>query len=836
MSAATGHFFSRTHNFRAEWGINASRIACVLVAVLTMGGAGLDRITHPDKFGEFFLYRSITAALAMLLWGLSFSTQLKDYPKLLFLTPMALAAINVQLMIQRLPEGYASSYYAGLNLCILGFAITVTLPLFETALVSFGVVGLWLVGALVGERPIELRPFFGNFFFLNGTAAIAVGSTLIRNRVAEREYESFYAHRHLQDVDETLACRPLDLAAYVKRHGGDFATSARAKGIETQLDIASAPLEVYVDEKKLDKILMNLLSNAYKFTPDGGRITIALAAESQQVRLSVADSGIGIAPDQLKHVFGRFAQADDSAKRAYEGAGIGLALVKDYAELHGGRVTVRSELGAGTRFEVCLPLGRAHLQPDQIVDVEAATVGAPLPDWQLPLKTPAALSSSAERTGATLERLGDALAPGGVAEALAAQNQSALDPPAARPSVRPVLGLEAHARVTHAWAQIGQDARVLVVDDNPEIRSDLRGLLQSHYQVRLAVDGADALAKAREWLPHLVLSDVMMPRMTGDELCAAIKAEEGSLARTPVMLITARADEEAKGQGLALGADDYLFKPFIPEELLLRVRNMLVAHHYERALERAHAELSDDLAVAKLVQRAALPKLDLPAPFVAAALFRPRDEVGGDLYHVQAFDCDGVRMFLADASGHGVQGALQAEAVLKEYEAVSTQTDSPGAVLGEVNRRLHQRYGGRVSFVGSCVDFQPATAGTAVFRYAQAGGLPLALVSPTSWQPLPFTKGMVGGLLRRATYREAEGELGVDMSLLVYSDGLDEQKNVAGITFAAELRWAAQQAASGVGVKAVVHALGHAFDDFRHDVPQQDDLTVLCFRLTAGKG
>ncbi|MGB0679895.1 MAG: ATP-binding protein, partial [Polyangiales bacterium] len=611
----------------------------------------------------------------------------------------------------------------------------------------------------------------------------------------------------LEERREGLKCRPLDLSAYMRSHGNDFATSAQAKEIQTTLNVPDDSIEAYIDIKKLDKIFMNLLSNAYKFTPEGGSITIGLRQIGQAVEISVADTGIGIPEDKLAQVFARFSQVDDSATRRYEGTGIGLALVKDYAELHGGTVAVESTLGKGTCFRVVLPLGRDHLSDEQIVQDgpsgSLATLG-----WAVELR-----QDQADEEEPAVEA-----------------------PKASIAGPKRVLTAQAMSRIQEAEKRVQEQSLILVVDDNPDLRRYLRELLGSEYRVATAVDGLDALEKARQLSPSLILSDVMMPRMSGDELCARLRQEEGALARTPVILITARADHAHKLRGLELGAADYLFKPFVPEELFLRVRNMLVARHFEHALLDAHAELSDDLDAAKLVQRAMLPDLCLPAPFAVGALFRPRDEVGGDIYYVQARQDGGLRLFVADATGHGVQGALQAGAVYREYAELTKSCASPGELLSKLNAQLHALYGGRVSFVGACVDFPPCSAAVSTFSYAQAGGLPLSLCGCDGSQVLPWTKGMVGGVLRRVVYRELEGSLGPDQALFIYSDGLGEQKNDAGETFDMILASAfCDVQTTATTPQQMLDILAQRYDTFRQLQSQQDDVTVLCVMLGASE-
>ncbi len=372
----------------------------------------------------------------------------------------------------------------------------------------------------------------------------------------------------LQTGKMQLRTRPGDFVGYLRGLAMSFESLAAQKNISLRFQVHPCEdakpshdlTEAYFDRDKIEKIFTNLLSNALKFTPDQGSVNVtctliavcrlgiadsgtaqkyevrspkcevcanALNANGGQgatnavncVEITVKDSGIGIAAARLPHIFDRFYQVDTSSTRENEGTGIGLALVKDLVELHNGSIEVASEEGHGTTFTVCLPLGRAHLQPEQIVEGESQEQSEPSEDSA------------------------------------------------------PLIPL--HPTLAKAEAKEGtDDAIILVVEDNPDVRTYIHGCLEAGYKILEAKDGEEGIEEAIESIPDLVISDVMMPKKNGYEVCAALKNDERT-SHIPVILLTAKAAAEEKIAGLETGADDYLIKPFDSKELLVRVKNLI---------------------------------------------------------------------------------------------------------------------------------------------------------------------------------------------------------------------------------------------------------------------
>jgi PAS domain S-box-containing protein len=321
---------------------------------------------------------------------------------------------------------------------------------------------------------------------------------------------------------------PVDLARLTTDIASVFESAMEKGGLRYTLDLRDLGQPAYVDRDMWEKIVLNLVSNAFKFTLAGG-VTVTLREHEGMARLSVRDTGSGIPEAELPRVFERFHRIEGAAGRSMEGSGIGLALIQELVRLHGGAISAHSTPGEGSEFVVDIPLGHAHLPSER--------VAAPQPGQA---------SIGAAFVEEALRWLPDA---DNTAVVPAPQAASPLQPEAARP-------------------------RILIADDNSDMRSYLKSLLAPHAEVTLVGDGEAAFAHLLADAPDLLLSDVMMPRLDGFGLIARIRATE-SLRHLPVMLLSARAGEEAKVEGLQAGADDYLVKPFSTNELLARVRRQV---------------------------------------------------------------------------------------------------------------------------------------------------------------------------------------------------------------------------------------------------------------------
>ena len=381
--------------------------------------------------------------------------------------------------------------------------------------------------------------------------------------------------------DQPTQRDPVDLRAVIDEHVRSFKPTARQRMLTLEWDPPSEPLIARGSARELGKVVRNLLSNAVKFTPFGGRITVTLGGDDLAVSLKVVDTGIGMSPEVQAKLFTPFFQGDATSTRAFEGTGIGLALVKTIVNRHDGGIAVSSVQGQGTTMTVTLP--RSPLDPTELAGMEvgvlppAQNLGAssshlmvPVPQFSEPsqkiLVTDDLLAAEARR----IEVSGPP------------RQASAFDTHAV-PDAAPLLSEHLpQARV--------QRSRILVIDDHPEIVRLIARLLSPLHDIITASNGEEGLQKVHDERPDLVISDVMMPKMSGFQLVERLR-EDPETARLPVLLLTARADGHDRVRGLRRGASDYLIKPFLPEELKARVENLLRHQHYESYMTRLNEEL-----------------------------------------------------------------------------------------------------------------------------------------------------------------------------------------------------------------------------------------------------
>ena len=355
-----------------------------------------------------------------------------------------------------------------------------------------------------------------------------------------------------------LQAQEVNIVSLVNRYVQSFESLAKQKKIDLRFTSDMDAFHLFVDKDKIGKILYNLLSNAFKFTGEGGRIAVTITplnppsrgdllladplskrsaksppfrGDGRGVQIKITDTGPGIPPEKLPHIFDRFYQADDSYTKNQEGTGIGLALTKELVELHHGEITVQSDVGKGTTFTVTLPLGKEHLQPDEIGGKNGI--------------------SNTEHRILNVE----------VIESEDLRENTA---------EKKILNLDPQRSTFDTEAK----PLLLLVEDNSDLRSYICDYLDESYQVIEAVDGKEGLEQALEQIPDLVISDVMMPKMDGYEFCRKLKTDERT-SHIPVILLTAKAAMEDKLEGLETGADDFLTKPFDPDELLVRISNLI---------------------------------------------------------------------------------------------------------------------------------------------------------------------------------------------------------------------------------------------------------------------
>jgi len=347
---------------------------------------------------------------------------------------------------------------------------------------------------------------------------------------------------------------PTDLSSLTTELGSVFRSAIERAGLRFVVDCPTLNDPMYVDADMWEKIVLNLLSNAFKFTL-AGEIALRLRDLGERVELVVRDTGVGIPPEELPRVFERFHRVKTSHARTFEGTGIGLALVQELVKLHGGDIRVESTPGVGTTFVVALRKGAAHLDPSRIGGLRSQASSA---------------LGAAPYLHEALRWLPEQAAPG-------------LEP------WMPAFEVLPRQRRVANDGEAVQPARILVADDNADMRNYVRRLLATNYEVVAVSDGIAALEIARTQGLDLVLADVMMPGLDGFGLLRALRADPTS-ALLPIVLLSARAGEEAKVEGLEAGADDYLVKPFAARELLARVdAHLALARARDAAARREQA-------------------------------------------------------------------------------------------------------------------------------------------------------------------------------------------------------------------------------------------------------
>jgi signal transduction histidine kinase len=591
-------------------------------------GTSLDQNVYPAYVHPFLRIRIISAALCLLVW-LFLRTPVGK--KLYRLNAMIVAMLPIgaiSLMIHD-SEGAVSPYYAGLSMTLV--ALCLLLPwTFTENLIAAALTISFYVTACLTHGPIQNGGiFYNNCYFLVFTSIIAVVGTYFTQQLRFREFiarqeldqsrklleesnlrlieldkskSRFFANiSHELRTPLTLIIAPLealnlqkaewmdqetrsalqtmtgnamrllklinDLLDLVKLESGRMELKkesldigsflrglaksvsgvAKDKRIELAVFVPAQVGTLMMDRDKLEKVILNLVFNALKFTPAGGQVSIKADKERDLLTIKVCDNGMGISEKQLPHIFDRFWQADSASNRKYQGTGIGLSLVKELTELQGGKVSVDSQLNVGTTMTIQIP----------VTVSSEATIDA---------------SSEERKAGSRNDEPEEWMA--------RLYHRAELFP-----------GMTALADTlrSESFAKNGKP-KVLVVDDEPDMLNFIKGQLSKNYEVLEAVDGNQAVEKTRQFLPEAVILDMMMPEKDGIEVCREIKANLSTKA-IPVLMLTARADDDTKLAALNAGANDFLTKPFSTTELHVRLKNLVDSHHFQSELAGQNQKL-----------------------------------------------------------------------------------------------------------------------------------------------------------------------------------------------------------------------------------------------------
>lgn len=348
-----------------------------------------------------------------------------------------------------------------------------------------------------------------------------------------------------------------DIVLFARNIFYEFKSAAEAKEISLKLETEVEQIYCWFDKDILEKVLNNLLSNALKFTNRNGLITLSVKVNNipgtESIIITVSDTGIGIEENELDKVFDRFYQASDSVKKNYSGFGIGLSLIKEFVDLHRWKIEVKSKKGVGSSFSITIPLSDDYLDENQKITKQEIIE----PEKKSDFKTNQEISAQQ------------------IADITDEQNDKPL---------------------------------ILIVEDSEDVRYFISTLLKNEFRLALAVNGQEAIEKSLEELPDLILSDIMMPEMDGLELCKRIKSD-WKTSHIPVILLTAKIATEDKLDGLELGADDYITKPFNPKELTVRIKNLLkqrrlLKEKFSKTLEIKPEEIADKQVDAEFINRA----------------------------------------------------------------------------------------------------------------------------------------------------------------------------------------------------------------------------------------
>ncbi len=316
-----------------------------------------------------------------------------------------------------------------------------------------------------------------------------------------------------------LKTTPFDIVEFTKSMANNFHPYSEEQSIAFELDLPKEPILLYFEKDKMEKILINLISNAFKYTPTYGKIKLTITPQEKQVIISLKDTGIGISSDQIDRIFNRYYQAKNNNETS--GTGIGLSLTKQLVELHGGIIEVNSIQSEGTQFNVTFPLGKSHLSPQQIES-------------------------------------------GRIPHRMSEDSQIELND----------FNISVPGFVEKITTEGSDQPLILIVEDNPELREFTKSILKTKYQIIEAENGKQGYKMAMQNIPDIIITDLQMPEMNGFEMCKKIRNDEKT-NHISIIMLTVKSSDESKEMGLEYGADYYLTKPFNPKSLELRINNIL---------------------------------------------------------------------------------------------------------------------------------------------------------------------------------------------------------------------------------------------------------------------
>ncbi len=653
--------------------IQNAGIASLLVIALMPLGSLLDWFVYPQFFVPFFALRIACSAATAATWLMLKSRYGKGLYPFLIRACYLLPAFSMALMIA-FSEGATSPYYAGLNLLILGVCAVMRTSMWES-LFSIGAIVVMYLGACLFHGNLgSTSASVNNIYFLTLSALIVLAGNynynrlryqefILRHQLGESQRELEARHLQLRELDEaktrffanishelrtplTLIAGPIEKLRQneiILRHGElsqlvdimeanslrllkminnllELVRSvgketkpvrsavqldqmlngllvsveylAREKGLHLEKQFRPSDAPLLVDSDKLEKIVLNLLMNAIKFTPTGGLICMTWQVSDGQLTLEVRDTGIGISEEDLDHVFTRFWQASAASTRQFQGVGIGLAVVRELTEAMDGHVSAESELGRGSTFRVIIPAAITDKfnkrQPD--IPTNFLANGRPEDEW---------LRSLYRRADLFVE------------------------------TVDPTLGVNEISLANR------KHPLILVGEDEADMAAFIAAQLKERFDVLIATDGQYAIDMTRQYQPDLLVLDMMMPEKDGLQVCRELRGQTQTKA-LPILILTARADEETKLTALENGATDFLTKPFSTTELQVRCKNLLALAFLNNQLADRNRKLTHSIEQLKesevrMVQHAKMISLGRMSAGLIHEINNPLNYVNGAL-------------------------------------------------------------------------------------------------------------------------------------------------------------------------------------------------------------
>ncbi len=685
--------------YKKEKALVLAKVACFLIFTLVPLFAFLDYFVNPQYFKELLIIRVVCSVSTIVLFILTFASKGRHYGLVIEMAAFLIVGLSISFMV-RFVGGYESPYYAGLNLVFLGIAILVPWGIRESLILCCVIYASYILPIIFYDQITDVGLLINNNFFILSTITIAVTSNYFASRLHFKEFMARFnlkqardelkkldtlknqlffrvshelrtpltniilpiqnvlaergetlvpesrnekkailnnAYKLMKRINEILDISKVeagkmeikvglrDLNSILEDIIAAALAGSKGMGINLVFEPASRISNVYVDTEKMEKVFSNLISNALKFTDRGGTVKVKTQESENYIEVSISDTGIGISMEDISYIFDRFHQVDGSSSRKYEGTGLGLCLVKEFVSLHHGAVRVTSELGKGSIFTVQLLKGKDHFKTEQIdkrpeFEMSDGFVERRHEDRREEERREDNRRKTEEEDGETIGLLQVQLS-----------------------DLEQGTGHFAEEEKGEVSDNKGRKS-VLVVEDNKYLAGNIARSLNKFYNVSIAYNGRQGLEKVRHKIPDLIISDVMMPEMDGNELCEKIKSNEQT-QHVPVILLTAKATVEDKIIGLKHGADQYVVKPFNANELRAVTDSLLTKRELQVRLNKSNLELKKTLhkleeAQVQLVHTARLESASQLAAGVA-------HEIKNNIYCVRA-GLDGIskRLFM----------------------------------------------------------------------------------------------------------------------------------------------------------------------------------------------